>query len=99
MAARNAAECGTRSERDFGPVDRCRGHQWRGSRAEWRTQNIATEGRNSPQIARLEPARFRDRTVPVAHKRIGPARDCQFMLRVLAFSDKAVTRSVIASRG
>ena len=59
----------------------------------------STEGRNSPQIARREPARFRDRTVPVAHKRIGPARDCQFMLRVLAFSDKAVTRSVIASRG
>ena len=74
MAARNAAECGTRSERDFGPVDRCRGHQWRGSRAEWRTQNIATEGRNSPQIARLEPARFRDRSVPVAHKR--PDRTC-----------------------
>jgi hypothetical protein len=44
------------------------------SRAEWRTQNIATEGRNSPQIARREPARFRDRPVPVAHKR--PDRTC-----------------------
>ena len=59
----------------------------------------STEGRNSPQIARREPARFCDRRV-VSHTNalIGPARDCQFMLRVLAFSDKAVTRSVIASR-
>jgi hypothetical protein len=40
----------------------------------------STEGRNSPQIARREPARFRDRPVPVAHKR--PDRTCpgQFML-------------------
>jgi hypothetical protein len=68
-----ADECGTGNERDFGPTmsrfinDAIRATSG-APRALRQRAEIAT------QIARREPARFRDRPVPVAHKR--PDRTC-----------------------